>query len=208
MVGIAGTVFAANPADVTSDYRLFPEHYFKVAYDGGPRWMLFNLPLEDDLALSIQAWQNEESTMRKYNLWLVKEFSPYLDAGLNLEGAWSGGTFTPRSNIGIDLHNENLGFGLIVPLQSDESIKIGPRVKIDDFTAYLTLPFSGETNPVLGLGYKKEGWGIDLAYGGDETWWLRGSKGFETSFGKVTPELRLKFTEDDTVFGLGIGLTF
>lgn len=50
---ISVTAFAANPADLTADFRAFPGYYSKVAYDAGPWYALQILPIGKESSLTL-----------------------------------------------------------------------------------------------------------------------------------------------------------
>ena len=206
LLGVGKSAFALNTADLTGTYRYTPRELYKIVYDGGPRWLFAMTPLKEDLALYLYGWQNEEGTVRKGDLRLIRRFSPNFDAGLVTRGKWSNEKFVPRQDLMFDFHTERVGLGVILPFQSEYDIKIGPRVYFGDLSAYLTL--SEKKDHLVGLSYVKEGVKFELAYGKEDVWYFKTSKGFKTNFGKVVPELRIKVTPDKNFFGIGIGFLF
>lgn len=206
LFGVGKSAFALNTADLTGTYRYTPRELYKIVYDGGPRWLFAMTPLKEDLALYLCCWQDEEGTVRKGDLRLIRRFSPNFDAGLVTRGKWSKERFTPRQDLTFDFHTERVGLGIIFPFQSEYDIKIGPRVYFGDLSAYLTL--SEKKDHLVGLSYAKEGMKFELACGKEDVWYFKASKGFKTSFGKVVPELRMKFTPNKNFFGVGIAFLF
>ena len=202
VAGIAQSAFAGNPADVTDSYRFSGGQFYKLAYDGGPKWALAILPVAKDVSVSFCSWENEMSTDRVFDLTVSKKFTSWLDVALNNEGEWDAGTFTTRQEIAVDFHNTKLGLGVLIPMQSEEEVQVGPRVKINNFTAYAT--FSEDSDPLYGLSYSKNGARMDVACG-EEVTFVRASKCFETKWGTIIPELRTKFTDKENFYGFGIG---
>lgn len=186
-----------------------PAEYYKFVYDGGPQWIFGGWPLRNDVSFAVYGWRNEEDTVREAELTIAKKFFDFLDCGLIIKGEWSGKEFTPEQSFMFDLHNEILGLGIILPFQSDEKIKVGPRLRLGSLTTYLTL--TQEKDYLVGASYDMNGLKIELAYRcfeQQDIWYFRTSKGFKTNFGKIIPELRLKFTPEEEFVGVGIGLTF
>lgn len=203
---MADVALAINPADLTGYYKHSPLEYYKVTYDGGPKYFLAKLPFEEDFSFMLYGWQNEEATERIGKFRIAKKFSPCFDLTFGLEGEWKKGNFIPKQEVAFDFHKENFGFGVVFPFQSEDKIKIGPRFSIGDFTTYLTL--SEENDYCLGLGYAKDGMKFEFAYDERDIWYFRTSRGFKTNFGKMIPEFRIKVTPDKIFFGIGIGFLF
>jgi len=201
----AARLFAGNPADLTESYRFCPVEFYKLTYDGGPRWALAVIPLSKDLSLSVFHWQNEESTSRSWNLTISKSFSPYFEAALNTILDWDSDTTTAKEEIAFDLHNKICGLGIVIPFQPGENVKIGPRININNLSTYFT--FSNDEKPFVGVSWsKKSVCRVDGAYSlENKTSYARISKSFETRWGSVIPEFRLKFTQSEEFYGIGIG---
>jgi len=203
VAGIASQrAFAGNPADLTDSYRFYEGQFYKLTYDGGPKWAWATLPIDKDVSVSFYNWEDKEGTDRLFQLIVAKRFTPWLDVAFSNEGEWVNKEFTTRQKIAVDLHNKNLGMGIIIPMQPEEEIQVSPRIKINDFVAYAT--FSEDSDPLYGLSYCKKGMRIDVACGKGVTF-VRASKCFETKWGTIIPELRTKFTDKENFYGLGIG---
>lgn len=197
---IANVVLAVNPADLTNSHRSFLSEYYKIGYDDGPRFVFANLPVNKTVNVSIFNWQNGDGSYRLSKMVVTKKFSSWFDGSIDT-------TFTKDSisedMIG-DAHWNMLGIGVLLPLQSDEDIRVGPRVTIRGLTLCLTTFISKDNNNLYGLIYCIKDIKAEVSYG-DETWFLRVSKSFKTSFGTLFPESRNKFTKDGKSFGLAIG---
>lgn len=208
---VSGNVFASNPADLTDIERFGPEGFAKFVYGEDSTWAFVRLPsFEKDFSLSFQAWQNEEGTTKTYTGWLTKRFSSYFDAALVGESCWKNNYSSAKTRTAFDFHGELFGrpagIGLSLPFDSEDEVKIGPRITFGDITTFLTI---GEKEScIIGASYCKKGMKIEVAYDQDEVWYIRTSKSFKTNFGKIYPELRLKVTPEEEFFGFGIGFSF
>lgn len=205
VIAFGGILFATNPVDLTETYRLTPVQFLKVTYDDGPKSVFVNVPAGKDLSVSIFDWQNAESTIRSSDLKMLKRFSSSFDVTLNTQEKWSKGTITLREEAAFDLRIDRFGLGLLIPFQPAEKVKIGPRIKMGDITAYFTI--SEGADPIYGLSYATNGLRFDIARD-NAIWYFRTSKDFKSSIGTIIPELRLKFTEEERFTGLAIGIAF
>lgn len=196
----SSTAIAGNPADVTDVYRFCGVEFFKGVYDGGPRWVYANIPVNQKVAVSIFSWQNKDNTDRLMQLKLVKNFSSWLDVTLNTDIGNDGLT---GQDIGIDLRfGYGFGLGSTIPLRV-EGIKVGPRVQAKNFAGYLTV--MKNVKPAYGLSYVGKV-RVDVSYEtASKIWIWRTSKGFNTFFGTLIPETRMKFTPQENFYGFGVG---
>ena len=212
LFGMTGSAFAANPADLTLFDRFYPDGYIKLVYEGDDsKFASIRLPaFENDFSLYFRAWESKGGDCKKYTGRLIKRFSPFFDAALVSEASLKSGSSISKNRAVFDLHGDFLGnpigIGLFLPFESDEDIKIGPRVSFGDFTTYFTVGKKDQYR--LGLSYVKDGIRLDFAYDEEDIFYCRASKGFKTSFGKIYPELRMKFTPDEEFIGVGIGFKF
>ena len=170
-------VYAANPADLTSDHRSFVSEFYKIGYDGGPRFAYVNLPINGTVNTHVLNWQNKKGDVRPSRLTIAKKFSPWLDGAVDV--SFMGDELS--ENVIADAHWNALGFGITLPLEYGVDVSIGPRATIKGLTAFATLSK-----------VKKPLWGIsralvkevkaEIAYG-DGVWFVRASRSFKTSFG-------------------------
>jgi len=195
----AGVVYAANPADLTSNHRSFVCEFYKLGYDGGPRFACANLPINGTVNTQIFNWQNKNGNSRLSQLIIAKQFSSWLDGAVDV--IFTGDNLS--ENVIIDVHWNALGLGIILPLEYGEDVSISPRTTIKGLTTFATL--SKDEKPLWGLSRAlvKEV-KAEIAYG-DGTWFVRASRSFETSFGTFIPESRNKLTKDEKFFGLALG---
>ena len=135
---IASVVSATNQADLTCNHRSFQSEFYKLGYDSGPRFVFVNLPINETINTSVFNWQNEDGSYRLSKLIIVKKFSSWLDGAID--------SITTKDsltqNVVADVHWNVLGVGVLLPLQSDESIKVGSRVTVKDLTLYLSTTIS------------------------------------------------------------------
>jgi len=202
----ASSLFALNPADLTGTYRYSDKEFYKFVYDGGPEWVFAMLPIREDLSLYFQGWQNKEKDVREGDVRIIKRLSSNFDAGLAFKGNWKNESFTPEAKLMLDFHAGIFGIGALIPFQSEESLKVGPRFYFDDLSAYILL--SEDNRHRFGLSYQLEKMKLECTYEKDDIWYLKTSKNFKTKFGFFIPELRLKFTPDEDFYGLGLGFCF
>lgn len=203
LVLACSTAIAGNPADVTDVYRFCGVEFFKGVYDGGPRWVYANIPVNQKVAVSIFSWQNKDNTDRLIQLKLVKNFSSWLDVTLNTD--INGKNGLTGQDMGIDLRYNGFGLGSTIPLMAErvEGIKVGPRVQVNNFVGYLTV--MKNVKPAYGVSYVGKV-RVDVSYEtGSKNWICRTSKGFKTSFGTLIPEIRTKFTPNENFYGFGVG---
>ncbi len=196
LVLFASNLFAANPADLTSTSRLCPVHYYKYVRDGDGSWYLLAIEPSKDRKSSILLfnWNSEDNTESLYEISWARQLSPNIQVGLigDLVNPGSEKLLTGM----VDFNRGNLSLGVIIPFEADGKLRIGPRFGFANLTAYATL--TDDSKPLLGISYHHNGC-IDLTQGGG-TWWFRASK----AVGKVTFELRTKFTKDDSFVGFGV----
>jgi hypothetical protein len=204
MVGVVFNSFGSNPADLTSDTRYSPTELYKVTSDDGPWWVLTWLPVKEDVSLYLYGWQGQKSEDRTTQIILAKKATDWLDLDFRLEERWSQAGSVAKQEPGLDLHWKNLGLGILLPLQKDEDIRLGPRVMVGNLTAYATWCESDSDNFVLGLSYtfKQIALTVEGSYDpASEVSQFRMNRVFKTKFGSFVPELRLKETPSDTFVG-------
>ncbi|KPJ55270.1 hypothetical protein AMJ47_00090 [Parcubacteria bacterium DG_72] len=199
------SLFAVNPADLTGTYRYSDKEYYKFVYDGGPTWIFATLPVRENLSLYFRGWQNEEKDIRKGDVRIIKRLLSNFDAGLVFKGDWKNGSFTPKAELMLDFHAGMLGIGALIPFQPEYDLKVGPRIYLDNLSCYLL--FSEDNRHCFGLSYQK-GIKLETAYERDDIWYFKASRSFKTKFGFFIPELRLKFTPQESFYGVGLGFRF
>jgi len=190
-----------NVADLTVSYRYCPVHYYKITYDDGPWYWLVIEPASDKTSLAFMRWSDPDADDVLNELSVTKKLGTEMQVGL-IQDTWDKSSHDSTSLM-LDWSNSRFGIGAIAPLHShtDDKTNLSCRVNLgEQFTAYLTLPTSGDDPELYGLGFYPEGACLDLAYGG-RTWFFRASKGID----KYRPELRLKFTRKENFIGIGIG---
>ena len=129
------SLFAVNPADPTGTYRYSDGEFYKPIYDGGPTWVFMRVPVKKNLSLYFRGWQNEEKDVREGEVRIIKRLSPNFDAGFIFKGNWKNESFTPGAELMLDFHTSMFGIGALIPFQSEDNLKIGPRFYFDDFSA-------------------------------------------------------------------------
>ncbi len=212
VLSASSSLFAANPADLTAFERFASNNYVKLIYEEDGKTSFLALPLiENDFVFSICAWQNEKSDSEKYTGRLIKRFSPNFDAAIMTDFISKKGVSDISSRLTFDLHGKlfNLpaGIGLYLPFNEEESVRVSPRISVNDFTVYATI--AEENKYLFGASYcPKAGYKLETAYSTEEIWYFKVSKGFKTSIGNVCPELRMRFLPDETFFGIGLGIFF
>jgi hypothetical protein len=195
MVIVTSAAFAANPADLTADYRTYPFVYSKAAYDGGPWYALQILPVGKKASLTLNRWADDTNGLVQNEAILSCSAAPKLDVALSVE-KWQGGA--DATDVVFDLHQGKLGLGVHIPLLGDDVVKLGPRVSFGNFTAYSTFPLDGGPR-LYGLTHTKHDLEVDVAFGNQTTfvrasYWKR----------NLVPELRLKFTHEETFVGFAL----
>ncbi len=204
---LSGVVLAANPADLTSNHRLFVCEFYKLGYDDGPRFACVNLPVNGTVNATIFNWQNKKSDFRLSQLIIAKQFSSWLDGAVDV--IFTGDSLS--ENVIADVHWNILGLGIMIPLEYGGVISIGPRVSFLGLTAFATLPNSEEVQNIFGATYNSKfvsNASLEVAYSSDDdgkNWFVRVSRCFETPWGKFIPESRNKFAKDEKSFGFAIG---
>jgi len=212
VLSVSSSLFAANPADLTIFERFTSNNYVKLIYEEGDKTGFVALPpVGDDFVFSLCAWQNEEGDREKYTGRLIRRFSPYFDAALITDLISEKGVSDIDNRLVFDLHGELFGLpagiGLSLPFSEEQSIKVGPRITVNDLSFFTTIAERGEY--LFGTSYcPKSGYKLEVAYSTEEIWYFKASKGFKTSIGNVCPEIRMKFFPDEQVFGVGLGIFF
>ncbi len=201
----SAVVYAANPADLTTNHRPFISEFYKVGYDDGPRFACVNWPLDETANFQIFNWQNRKGDVRSSQLIIAKKFSSWLDGAVDVifteDVIFTGNELS--ENVIADAHWGALGVGLIMPLEYGGDLKVGPRVTILGLTTFATL--SKVEKPLWGFSRALvKGVKAEIAYGSD-TWFVRVCREFKTSFGTFVPESRNKLTEEENFFGLALG---
>lgn len=193
----AGQAFASNPADATADFRYCPVEFYKVAWDDGPYWFLAIEPLGNDTALTLFNWNSEGCDEQLYEVALTKR---YPEKGLEVAAiadANKGERDTLR--LMLDWSQGRFGIGAVVPADSRDPLKVGARYTTGKLTWYLSGTEAGTSPTAVGVSYCEKGAKLELARSG-ETWFFRASK----PAGKLIPELRIKFTEEESFVGFGL----
>jgi len=211
VLSVASSIFAANPADLTVFERSAYNNYIKLIYgEKGSTAFVALPPIGNDFVISFQAWQDGKNDKKKYTGRLIRRFSPHLDAALIAEFALIEGVSNIDNKLVFDLHGELFGLpagiGLSLPLDEKESVKVGPRISMDDFAFYATIAEKNEY--IFGATYARSSYKVEVAYSTEDILHVRASKGFKTSVGKVCPEIRMKFLPDEEVFEFGLGIFF
>lgn len=192
--------FAANnPANLITNHQPCPElRFVKVAYDGGPRFLLGIMPAGEGASVSLCQWQSEDNSQKQTQVVYARKMTPCLEAAVNLE-KWDGRA--NRQDLVGDIHTADKKYGLAVwiPMQGENNLLLGPRIKKGEITLFSTM--GKEVKPLVGINYCHNKLSIDLAHGQENTW-VRISKPNDN----IIPEIRIKWNENDTFAGLGIGL--
>ncbi len=190
--------FAANLADTTVFHRRISVPFYQVAWDGGPWFTFLSYPVKSDTSITHMHWVEPDCSQKMEQLMLIKSPTKNIDVALVGE-LWENGDYPSRGELALDWHRDNFGFGAVVPFRDEENVKVGPRYKLGNFWTFLTV--EKDVKPMLGVSYTG-GIKLELAHGG-ETWWFRASK----NTGKISPELRTKFTKNESFIGFGLKYT-
>ncbi len=191
--------FSANPADLTVNHRPFVSEFFKVGYDGGPRFAAINLPVGKSASVCVLNWQDKKGDSSFSELYIAKSIVSWLDVAL--DSTLAGGV--PIHNLAFDVRYKMAGLGIVAPL-SFESVAFGPRVSVKNISAFITVPTAKNASNFYGINYKLFGVSAEGAYGA-ETFFLRASRAFTTGFGILIPELRTSFSKKENIYGLALG---
>lgn len=204
----AGKLNAANnPADLTTNYRLISLNFMKYCYDAdNSQWVLGNIPLnEKTSAYGFGVIDSEgKLTDIQANLAIraISKNNVKLDMAIQAN-------YVPEIPLGIttslDLSNQYGGLTALVDIKDLENTKVGARINIGkQFIGHLSTPVQ-EFQPKLGIDYNGMV-NVGLAYEPiTETGYLRLSKGIETKLGTFLPELRGTYTEQEALYGVGLG---
>jgi len=189
-------VWSANPADLTSDFRWCPISYYKVVWDEGPWYLLAIEPVEGESAsASLYQWRAKDDSESVMELTLSQQITANWQVAL-IADDWR--KSEDAASLMLDWSNDQLGIGLIAPLDADSPLQIGPRAYWSNFEAYFSLTESG-SSALYGVSYCHPSVGLDFAYS-DEVSFFRAS----APVGKFIPELRTKFTKDENFVGFGL----
>lgn len=193
---VSSPVWSANVADLTSDTRVCPIRYYKAVYDDGPNYLLGIQPIGENASLLAMNWNSQGFHTRQYEIALSVQISKGVQTALIADQFDIEGETTSKQSLMLDISKGKFGLGVIAPLQ-DGKVKFGPRLSVGNVTGYMTVVEG--SRPARGVSYFNKGLELDLAYMG-ETWYFRASK----SVGKFIPELRTRFTDEETYIGFGL----
>jgi len=207
---IIDSAFASNPADLTSDHRSFVSEFFKIGYDGGPRFACVNLPIGATVNMIVFNWQTKKGDSRLSQWIVTKNFFSWFNGALDTTFAGDNHTQSVVGNhtqsVVGDIHWHGAGFGVIMPLQADEDIRIGLRANAQGLIMLYTAVIASDASKIYGLSYNLIGINIETAYESKKaSYFFRVSKKFKTSFGTLIPESRNRFAKDSNIFGIALG---
>ncbi len=200
-------VFAGNSADLTSDSRQVPVQYYKVCFDvNKDKWIVGSVPLgkQKDNSAYILGWTDSQNDIKLLQGNIATK-KGNLNLGLQATKMWINEESIPSDfTLSVDLGMKDGGLASLINLRNLEKTKIGARANLKDITAYFTTALR-ELEPMFGVSYNGKVT-LDLTYQPEgETYFARVSKGINTNFGTVIPELRAKYNDDGQFYGIGIG---
>jgi len=194
--------WATNPADPTADFR-YGTDFLKVAWDGVGTssectWLFAQKEVGNKTAIILFSEYDDCGT-RLYELGITKQ----VKAG---EGTLEVGAFkdvwhdaADDSGVMLDWTNGRIGFGTV--LRENGCSRVAARAKVTS-RATLNVAVAEAGAPTRwGIGYSAGKVRLEVAADGDTTW-FRASQ----PVGKFYPELRTRFTKDDSFIGFGLGL--
>ncbi len=200
LVILTTNVFSANPADLTSNHRTFVSEFIKIGYDGGPRFLCFNLPAGKTASICVFNWQDKKGDNSLTELFVAKSIKPWLDVALDTTFAGE----SPVHNLAIDVRYKIAGLGMIFPLSFEDAF-FGPRFDINNLSVFLTASTAKDTKNICGVSYILYGVAVEVAYGGEKLF-FRTSKGFSSRVGTLIPEIRTSFSKEEKKYGFALGL--
>lgn len=194
-----GQAWASNPADPTADFR-YSGDFAKVAWDGGPWFLLGIKEVGNRTSVLAFNWNGNDSASKLYELGVTKQFEANgtLEVGLFAD-AWHEG----EDRVGgmLDWTNGRVGIGTVLSFGTDNPNKVALRYNAGKATLNLAYAETGAAIPNYGVGYTLANkTRLELAYGSG-TWYFRACQ----PHGKYFPELRTKFSGNETVIGFGLG---
>ncbi len=200
-------VFSSNSADLTGDSRQVPIQYYKVCFDvNKDKWIIGSVPFgkQKDNSAYILGWTDAQNDIKLLQGNIATK-KGNLNLGLQATKMWlDEGSIPSDFTVSIDLDEKYGGLGSLINLKDLEKTKIGARANLKDITAYFTTTLR-ELEPMFGISYNGKVT-LDLTYQPEgETYFARVSKGINTNFGTVIPELRAKYNGDGQSYGIGIG---
>lgn len=197
----AQVILGANPADLTSDYRVNNAVIYKIGYDGEPYFSRLNIPY--CATGNILLFGSQGNKAQFYKIIAVKSLLPILDVALEANFDSAG----LKQSLAFDSHWRNVGLGLVSPLKpSSDGLAISPRLEIKGFRLFFSAkPLAEKPGSLYGITYGNwRGFTPEIAYGSD-TLFFRLSYVLKTDYGKLCPQFRTKFTKEKSTIGFALG---
>jgi len=206
----ANKAIADNPADLTTDYRQYPVHFYKVCFDGDKsKYAGLSIPFGEKKNTSAFGiiWADAENNNKMF-LGNAAHKKGNFNFGLQTTKVWyNGGEIPAEFASTIDFDGKQGGLATLINFNDLKKSKLGTRVNYKDFIGYLTTPLK-KLEPMFGLTYNGK-IRLDLAYEPDsKTHFARITKSIKTDVGTVLPELRFKFNQDKQYCGMALGFYY
>lgn len=198
LLSICTIAWAGSPADPTLFFRRPKAEMVKLGDDVNAKWVWATKPISENVSLAYYGWESENGK-RLAEYALTVKTSPSTQVGLVADD-WNRGK--DRTSFMLDTTSKRASLALLVPIDDAKQTTIGLRYKLTgSLTGYAKL--CDGSKPLLGISYSTQQITVDLAYGSEVTY-FRVSK----SFGRITPEARLRFTPGENFYGGAICLRY
>lgn len=203
MLVISPSVWAANPADLTSFYHFGSGEYYMYGNDSGNQWLFASAAVSKSASAYIYPWQSKDGKVQSTEFAVVKAASDKVDFAFSTTMTTCEGSNNTSNVVYADWHSKKFGLGLMVPLDGD--VKIGPRYQLSSkLTLFATL--AKNVQPTLGFTLSEGKYKIEAAHDLEcNTTSLRVSTPINSKSGTICPQIRLFFTEDETRIGFAVG---
>lgn len=197
LLSICTIAWAGSPADPTLFFRRPKAEMIKLGDDINSKWVWATKPMTKNVSIAYYGWESENGKKLAEYALTVKT-SPTTQIGLVADD-WNKGE--DRTSFMLDTTVKRMSLAALIPIDDAKKATVGLRYKMStELTAY--GKFCDGSKPLLGISYSKAVT-VDLAYGSKVTY-VRVSK----SFGRITPEARLRFSEAENFYGGAICLRF
>lgn len=191
-------VHAANPADLTNLHR-WSGPFYKVANDDNDWFLSLTQPI-CGVAITYINWHSEEGHIQNQFIF-TKSVNDSLDIAFDTD-SWDNCDYKGKKDLTFDLHNNDDGIGLMIPLEKNDQVALGLRKKLKGLEFYSTFKNGGK--PILGLSCTDSN---NITYHAaicNKNKWFRCTK----TINNWSPELRVKWSDKDSALGFGIAYSY
>jgi len=108
-------------------------------------------PLDAKTALTLFQWNSEDGHRNEYEVTLTKVVAKGAQVAL-IGDLYRDDSTTSELRLMLDYSIRDFGLGVILPLDSECAVAVGPRMTLGNATCYLTLQEDGD--PTYGVSFR------------------------------------------------------